>query len=83
MKTLMRDPQMTGYGPHPVAGVTPEDVTLVESRSVSCDGGKASPNSVSGGHPLIWMRIEHDEVTCPYCSRTYRLKDGAGDDGHH
>lgn len=78
MNTLMRDPQMTGYGPHPVEGVTPEDVTLVESRSVSCDGGKGAL-----GHPMIWMRIEEHQVTCPYCSRTYRLKDGAGDDGHH
>ncbi len=79
----MRDPQMTGYGPHPVEGVTPEEVIPVEIRSVSCDGGKGAPNSFSGGHPMIWMRIEEHQVTCPYCSRTYRLKDGAGDDGHH
>ena len=78
MNTLMRDPQMTGYAPRMTEGVTPEDVTLVETRSVSCDGGKGPL-----GHPLIWMRIEHDQVTCPYCARTYRLKDGAGDDGHH
>lgn len=78
----MRDPQMTGYTPRMTEGVTPEEVILVESRSVSCDGGGA-PNSGSGGHPLIWMRIEDHEVTCPYCSRTYRLKEGAGDDGHH
>ncbi|MDB5375747.1 MAG: hypothetical protein JWR00_193, partial [Rubritepida sp.] len=35
------------------------------------------------GHPLVYLRIEDTQVTCPYCSKTYRLKEGAGDDGHH
>jgi len=73
----MRDPQMTGYGPKLTPGVTPEEVILVETRSVGCDGGGAL------GHPMIYMRIEETQVTCPYCSRTYRLKEGAGDDGNH
>ena len=74
----MRDPQMTGYGPKLTPGVTPEDVIPVETRSVGCDGGGGAL-----GHPLIYMRIEETQVTCPYCSRTYRLKDGTGDDGNH
>jgi uncharacterized Zn-finger protein len=74
----MRDPQMTGYGPKLTAGVTPEEVILVETRAVRCDGGGGAL-----GHPAIFMRIEQRQVTCPYCSKTYRLKDGAGDDHHH
>jgi len=74
----MRDPQMTGYSPKMTPGVTPEEVILVETRSVGCDGGGGAL-----GHPLIYMRIEETQITCPYCSRTYRLKEGAGDDGNH
>ena len=74
----MRDPQMTGYGPKMTPGITPDDVIPVETRSIGCDGGGGTL-----GHPMIYLRIEDTQVTCPYCSRTYRLKDGAGDDGHH
>lgn len=74
----MRDPQMTGYAPHLTPGVTPEDVIPVESRKIGCDGGGGTL-----GHPLVYLRIEDTQVTCPYCSKTYRLKEGAGDDGHH
>ncbi|SUE42615.1 zinc-finger domain-containing protein [Roseomonas gilardii] len=74
----MRDSGYTGYTPHIVPGVTPVDKITVESRVVACDGGKGAL-----GHPTIYMRIEDREVTCPYCSRTYVLAEGAGDDGHH
>jgi len=74
----MRDPQMTGYAPKKTEGVTPDDVIMVDARVVGCDGGGGAL-----GHPLVYLRIEAGQVTCPYCSRTYRLKDGAGDDGHH
>ena len=74
----MRDPNFTGYNPQPVPGITAEERFTVTSRTVSCDGGKAEL-----GHPLIWMRIEAAETTCPYCSRTFVLAPGAGDDGHH
>jgi uncharacterized Zn-finger protein len=74
----MRDPLMTGYTPHLTPGVTPEEVIPVESRKVGCDGGNGR-----FGHPLVYLRIEGSEVTCPYCSKTYRLKEGFGDDGHH
>ncbi|WP_037299551.1 zinc-finger domain-containing protein [Rubritepida flocculans] len=89
----MRDPQLTGYGPNLTPGVTPEEVILVETRSVRCDGTPAAalrgaagnPDGGGGalGHPAIFLRIERQQVTCPYCSRTYRLKEGAGDDHHH
>ncbi|MBY0335848.1 MAG: zinc-finger domain-containing protein [Acetobacteraceae bacterium] len=74
----MRDPQITGYTPKPVPGLTPDEEITVTTRSVACDGGKGPL-----GHPMIYMRIEDHQVTCPYCSRTFVLADGAGDDHGH
>ena len=65
----MRDQQMTGYGPKPVVGVTPEQRATVQSRRIACDGEAAS----GLGHPRIWLHIEGHDVTCPYCSITYVL----------
>lgn len=74
----MRDPQMTGYTPKLTLGITPEDILPARSRAVACDGGGGAL-----GHPLVMLRIEDTEVTCPYCSRTYRLDPDVGhDDGH-
>lgn len=75
----MRDQEMTGYAPKAKAGVTPEQRVEVHSRTVACDGEAAG----ALGHPRIWLRIEEHEVTCPYCSITYVLADGAGDDHGH
>lgn len=74
----MRDPDQTGYTPVEIPGVTPEDHHSVTTRTVGCDGGGGAL-----GHPLVYLRIEDQQVTCPYCSRTYVLAEGAGDDGHH
>jgi uncharacterized Zn-finger protein len=74
----MRDRAMTGYTPRLTPGVTPEDVTEVTTRVVVCDGGGGAL-----GHPAVALRIEQEQVTCPYCSRTYRLAAGAAADGHH
>ncbi len=75
----MRDQHMTGYGPKPVVGVTPEQRVTVHSRKVACDGEAAS----GLGHPRIWLHIEGHDVTCPYCSITYVLAEGAGEDHGH
>jgi uncharacterized Zn-finger protein len=75
----MRDRLITGYTPLPTPGVTPEDRIMVESRVVACDGGGGPL-----GHPGVYLRIVDDQVTCPYCSRTYALREGAdGGDDHH
>ena len=75
----MRDPNQTGYTPIAIVGITPDQRIEVERRAVPCDGEVAG----AAGHPRVWLRIVEHEVTCPYCSITYVLKDGAGDDGHH
>ncbi len=49
----------------------------VDERVVSCDGGTGA-----GGHPLVWLRIVHQQTFCPYCSRVFVLTPGAGDNEH-
>jgi uncharacterized Zn-finger protein len=62
--------------PTPLTG-TVETVT-VESRVVACDGSGGPL-----GHPRVWLRIEDTQTFCPYCSRVFVLREGAGDgDGH-
>ncbi len=78
----MRDARQTGYTPVQLPGVTPEEMITVETRTVGCDGG-AQGTASALGHPLVYMRIEDRQVTCPYCSRTYVLAEGAGDDHGH
>lgn len=44
----------------------------VNQLELSCDGGGGAL-----GHPRVYLHIDHDhdnKVTCPYCSRTYVLK---------
>ncbi len=51
----------------------------VETTVVACDGG-SGPN----GHPLVYLNMEgKSEITCPYCSKNFTLKEGAsGGSGH-
>jgi uncharacterized Zn-finger protein len=60
------------------ATMTATETFEVESRNVPCDGGGGAL-----GHPRVYLRIAGHEVTCPYCSRHYVLKPGAGDDHGH
>jgi uncharacterized Zn-finger protein len=75
----MRDPLMTGYGPKFVEGLTPDQRIEVQARRVACGGEAAG----ALGHPRIWLHIDDLEVTCPYCSITYVLAEGAGEDHGH
>ncbi len=46
-----------------------EQRDIVESRSVSCDGGIGS-----SGHPNVYLKIGNEnKVICPYCSRVFIL----------
>jgi len=74
----MRDAKLTSYTPKATPGVTPEDILPAHGRVVVCDGGGGV-----FGHPAVSLRIVGTQVTCPYCSRTYVLEPGAGDEGHH
>ena len=50
----------------------------VESKRVGCDGGGVL------GHPLIYLEMGQKlAIVCPYCSRTYKLKEGPDTLGGH
>jgi uncharacterized Zn-finger protein len=52
----------------------PFETIVVETTQVACDGGGGPL-----GHPRIYMTIppRDGRVECPYCSRTYVLKQDA------
>lgn len=56
------------------------DTVEVDSLTVSCDGGTPAL-----GHPKVFLHIDPDEgsVVCPYCSKTFTLKEGADLSGGH
>jgi len=44
-----------------------------ESKTVGCDGGGGAL-----GHPLVYLEMgDKREITCPYCSQHFVLKEGA------
>lgn len=47
---------------------------IVETTVVGCDGGGGPL-----GHPLVYLNLSPSgAVVCPYCSRHFVLKNGAG-----
>jgi uncharacterized Zn-finger protein len=65
-----------------VKNPTPDVATVerieVDSRVVACDGGDGAL-----GHPRVYLRIVDQQIFCPYCSRLFVLRDGAGDGHEH
>jgi uncharacterized Zn-finger protein len=59
------------------ASPTPESGTIetviVDDRVVACDGSEGPL-----GHPRVWLRIVDTQIFCPYCSRVFVLRPGAG-----
>ena len=50
-----------------------DETVEVETKRVGCDGGGVL------GHPLIYLEMGPQlTIVCPYCSRRYQLKEGAG-----
>ncbi|NBO18252.1 MAG: zinc-finger domain-containing protein [Proteobacteria bacterium] len=58
----------------------PFEVIEVTSLEVKCDGGHGAL-----GHPRVFLHIDQDkgEVTCPYCSRQYVMRQLSAPAGHH
>jgi len=51
------------------------EVVHVDSKKVSCDGGKGS-----AGHPLVYLNMgSKDYVVCPYCSKYFTLDNSNND----
>ena len=59
-------------------GQTPTEIIHATEPVVACDGGDGAL-----GHPRVFLRIEDRSVLCPYCSRLYILKEGAGHASGH
>ncbi len=48
----------------------PLEIVYVNSKKVSCDGGKSS-----FGHPLVYLNMgKNNFVICPYCSKYFTDK---------
>ena len=62
----------------PTPDIGQPETFLVDSRVIACDGGDGPL-----GHPRVWLHIVHEQTFCPYCSRIYVLKPGAGADHAH
>ena len=56
----------------------PPDTIMVDSPVVACDGGGGPL-----GHPRVFLRLVDGRAVCPYCSRCYVLREGAGHDHGH
>ncbi len=65
-------------GQNPTPDVAVVERIDVDSRVVACDGGDGAL-----GHPRVWLKIEGTQIFCPYCSRLFVLRAGAGDDHGH
>jgi uncharacterized Zn-finger protein len=63
---------------HAPARIEPTEIIHVDDRVVACDGGVGVL-----GHPRVFLRIVHQDVMCPYCSRLYVLNEGAGHGPEH
>lgn len=56
-----------------------QEPIIVESRTVGCDGGGGPL-----GHPKVYLNIgPSNEVTCPYCSRHYKLPENFKETAGH
>ena len=53
---------------------TVEDIKIVTTTKVACDGGDAV-----AGHPRVFIQLDSEthEARCKYCSRTFKLDPNA------
>jgi uncharacterized Zn-finger protein len=57
--------------PLPESGMV--ETVMVDEHVVACDGSDGPL-----GHPRVWLRIVDTQTFCPYCSRVFVLRPGAG-----
>ncbi len=69
---------MAPADPTPKPAFGQVETVYADSRVVACDGSEGPL-----GHPRVWLRIEGTQTYCPYCSRLFVLRDGAGDHPGH
>jgi uncharacterized Zn-finger protein len=51
-----------------------KDIVTVTTNTVACEG-----NGPVTGHPRVYLTFKpgSDEIVCPYCSKIFRLAEGA------
>jgi len=67
--------------PTEIAGppIAHPEIIEVDSDKIGCDGGGGAL-----GHPLVYLTMTASgQVECPYCSRLYVRRGGAGAGGGH
>ena len=58
----------------------PQDIVIIQSARVSCDGSSDIPGGAALGHPKVWLEIDaRGYVDCGYCDRRFVLKGGPAD----
>ena len=56
-----------------------EDVIIVTTRRVACNGGGGAL-----GHPKTYLDMGQDnQVRCKYCDRVFAIANAAVDNDHH
>ena len=46
------------------------ETVYIKKTEIACDGGGGPL-----GHPKVYLYLKNGEITCPYCSRKYVLKE--------
>ena len=46
-----------------------KDVIYTDNYKVKCEGQEDDL-----GHPLVYLEIKEEQITCPYCSKIFKLK---------
>ena len=56
-----------------------QEVATVQTTTVACEG-----NGPVTGHPKVYLTFTDPskELVCPYCSRHFKLAEGAKSHGH-
>jgi uncharacterized Zn-finger protein len=56
-----------------------EDVVMVTTWKVACDGGEGGL-----GHPRVWLSLAQDtgQAVCGYCDKIYRIDGAHAHDDH-
>lgn len=49
-----------------------ENIVYVDQCKVKCE---ELSNGI--GHPRVYLEIKKDKISCPYCSKIFKLKSGS------
>lgn len=47
-----------------------QEIVYVSKHKVCCEG-----EGDAVGHPRVYLEIKDEQITCPYCSRIFKVKE--------